>query len=1063
MNPPPELSISAVNQKRSETGGASAGSIRPASAQRDPEAPAAGLIPAQEGAVAVVESTEAPKAPGLILPFDPFRLADSLWRHGIKALLCGVIGGSVLFIAAWFRVKPHFTASAQLVRQVLPDSFRASQEGQSYKPNDIPVPVLTNSIMKSHALIERVAKATTPEIRPETILAGLEISMDRKSEVIFAAFTSATSDAVAVSVANRYADEVVKLTKELQAAEASEVNDFLKQQLTRCDIDIDRANEDLMRYAKLENLVDAEKEMDAFLSERREFDVKLEGMKLDYDTLDMKILSVERELAKVSPVAAKLAKAREELTQLLGRYTEQNPLVQDQQERIKALENDYKKEEQPHDYDPQQVGESAMASSFYLQRVEMLSQKSVIREQMKKLEVVREKLSEKLSQLPRKNFESALIRAKRQALQSTRQLLASRQREAQLFMDNSLGSYRVLQEAREDEVKTESRFSRKLTIGVGGFLAGFMLIAGWFIFRDLGDGRVLTPADLRRVTRLPVIATLPVELSNDRAASEAWAFRTWTRLQSKIKQPDSALICGLLSDVDTEHCSSIIELLADAAAWREAAVLFITTRPPSEKPKMLLSDAVGRALWDAERWLAQSSGVVYLEADSQWTWSAEQRSKLEGALAIWSRHSHAIIFVELPPASRPETLLMAEKLPQLIWIGGSGSKPSPTLSETLTTYRHAGCKLLGAMLNKAPHLQPSIINQFAGTAAAFVIAFKMLALQAQEPANPVAYDELPSVKAEALEAALKAPVSLPKETASQAPTSKSMTLGAGDTISISYFGRPEYSRPNLTIGPDGKISYLQASDIAAAGLTIEELRATLRREMGKYYHNPAIIVVPVQLQSRRVYIHGKVVRKGIVTMDRPLTLLEAVGEAGGLETGSFQQNTVELADLGHSFISRNNQRVPVDFEALFQRGDMTHNVLLEPDDYIYFPSASTNEIYVFGNVKSQGTQGLFNQTTITSAITLAGGFTPRAFQSRVLVIRGSIEHPKTYVVDVDNILHGRAKNFRLDSKDIVYVSDKPWSRVEDVLELAINSFLQAAVSTYTLQNIPSFLNKTSGQ
>ena len=187
--------------------------------------------------------------------------------------------------------------------------------------------------------------------------------------------------------------------------------------------------------------------------------------------------------------------------------------------------------------------------------------------------------------------------------------------------------------------------------------------------------------------------------------------------------------------------------------------------------------------------------------------------------------------------------------------------------------------------------------------------------------------------------------------------------------------------------------------------------------------------------------------------------MEAITEAGGLETGLFQHNTVELADLGRSFLSRRGERMKVDFEGLFGRGDMSQNVLLEPDDYVYFPSANNNEIYIMGNVRSQGAQGLLGQSTVTSAITLAGGFTNKAFRDRVLVVRGSLDKPETFVVNMNAILAGREKGFRLRPNDIVYISDKPWAYAEELLDMALTAFLQGAVSGYTATRVGPFIKR----
>ena len=42
-----------------------------------------------------------------------------------------------------------------------------------------------------------------------------------------------------------------------------------------------------------------------------------------------------------------------------------------------------------------------------------------------------------------------------------------------------------------------------------------------------------------------------------------------------------------------------------------------------------------------------------------------------------------------------------------------------------------------------------------------------------------------------------------------------------------------------------------------------------------------------------------------------------------------------------------------------------------------------------------------------SAITLAGGYTEKAYKERVLVVRGSINQPQTFVVNTADVLAGR--------------------------------------------------------
>jgi protein involved in polysaccharide export with SLBB domain len=280
-----------------------------------------------------------------------------------------------------------------------------------------------------------------------------------------------------------------------------------------------------------------------------------------------------------------------------------------------------------------------------------------------------------------------------------------------------------------------------------------------------------------------------------------------------------------------------------------------------------------------------------------------------------------------------------------------------------------------------------------------------------------------------------------------------LTLGPNDVVNFAFYGRPELSRPGVLIGPDGRVTYLQAQDILASGLTIDELRQVMTRELARYYRNPAIIVNPAEFRSKKFHILGKVTNKGTFTLDRPMTVIEAVAQAGGLETGVFELNTVELADLPRSFIIRNQQRLAVDFDKLFRNGDLSQNILLEPEDYLYFPSSVANEIYVLGSVNSPGAQGLSMDASVAGAITLAGGFTERAYKKKVLVVRGGLDTPKRFIVNMADVLSGKVADFRVEPRDIVYVSDRPWSRVEDLADMAATAFITTMVTVWTGNSI----------
>jgi hypothetical protein len=97
--------------------------------------------------------------------------------------------------------------------------------------------------------------------------------------------------------------------------------------------------------------------------------------------------------------------------------------------------------------------------------------------------------------------------------------------------------------------------------------------------------------------------------------------------------------------------------------------------------------------------------------------------------------------------------------------------------------------------------------------------------------------------------------------------------------------------------------------------------------------------------------------------------------------------------------------------------------------------------------------GFTPRLSAVGAVTVRGGFTPAAFQSRVLVVRGSLESPERHVVDVAAVLSGREPDFPLQPKDIVYVSRRPWRLAEELVDTAVGTFLQSMTTTWTSRNV----------
>jgi polysaccharide biosynthesis/export protein len=157
-------------------------------------------------------------------------------------------------------------------------------------------------------------------------------------------------------------------------------------------------------------------------------------------------------------------------------------------------------------------------------------------------------------------------------------------------------------------------------------------------------------------------------------------------------------------------------------------------------------------------------------------------------------------------------------------------------------------------------------------------------------------------------------------------------LGPEDVISVSVFDLPKYSRANIIIPPDGKISYYMVRDgIHVAGKTTQQVADEIARHLEEYIIDPKVDVSLDKAMSARYGVVGDVAQPGVRVMTRRVSVYEALSEAGGiLSTGKKQ--IVVL----HWGADRTMQSIPIDVAAI-EKGKAPDNYFLRPGDQIFVP------------------------------------------------------------------------------------------------------------------------------
>jgi len=1000
-----------------------------------------------QGAPLPASSAAMPKPAFSVDAGSLLRPASKRWYWLLFGATLGVAGGLAAGLNLW---TTGYTANSQIVRYDPPVASDA------YRPQPL----------NGHTLMGMLE---SPEIRrraagvlnvPVGSLGGVKIAPQRQSEIV-TIFAGGAAPKTAVDLANAFNVAVIDFTKEYQRREANEADVYVAQHLKDTEADLAAA----LKTAKAGSLYST------LLTSASGSPVVVSGRRLE-----------------------QIQAAEDELATLLSRYTDLHPLVKQQRQKVAAL-----KAQLP----PGMTVDQALAASRGLSA------------DSNRESTAGATASTANASVGREEAELALFNVR--SHENLRALLVARQRAINLFKANPPGTFRVMQEASMDTVSTQKPWMKVGLVAAFCGMLGLIAAGTEVLRREFFDTRLKTEADVTRVTGLPVIATLGEMGAMSPSERENWAFRTWIALQDRLAySPNHGLICGVTSSNLGDGRSTWIALLAGAARRCGFRVLTIATQPTADAPvpteertdSVSIADAIperevahahaganrsangtltrssaGRRttvltdptdLGAASRNFNSDSEFTALTASALftpamvteklmgpeadplvhiplpgWTWNLERRKQWQGALNVWRKIDNVVILVELPPASMPESVLLASNLPNLLWLVESGKSEAISTRAQLETLRHARCNLVGAVINRAlTPMSEGRLSRWVGCLALFAILGLASGnpMLAGEPARPAPGGQIPASAASTAFATATP--------AKRALWQQKLTLGPGDVLNFSLYGEPELSREEVAIGPDGRVSYLEAQGVVAAGLTVDEFRERLNEALAQFRRTPQVFVSPVAYRSKKYFVLGKVAQRGAFLLDRPTTLIEAVARAGGMETGlAADRSLIELADLSRSFLARNGQRVPVDFERLFQHGDLSQNVPLEPNDYIYFPAGGEKEVYVLGAVRAPGAHLYTNSTGVVGAVAGRGGFSDRAWRKKLVVIRGGLTRPETFDINVDDVLAGRRPDLKLVPKDIVYVSDRPWIYAEELMEAAATAFVTSAIVVWTGEKI----------
>ena len=157
-------------------------------------------------------------------------------------------------------------------------------------------------------------------------------------------------------------------------------------------------------------------------------------------------------------------------------------------------------------------------------------------------------------------------------------------------------------------------------------------------------------------------------------------------------------------------------------------------------------------------------------------------------------------------------------------------------------------------------------------------------------------------------------------------------LHPGDKVIVGVYDDPKLQPQEITITPDGKISYPLVGELMAGGKTVEQVRVEMEARLKKYISEPIATVMVTGVLGNIVYVIGQVNKPGSFIMNPTISVLQALSLAGGGNPYAKLDSTVIIRSAGGT------QRVlPFKYGAVSSGRDLAENVQLESGDVVVVP------------------------------------------------------------------------------------------------------------------------------
>ena len=157
-------------------------------------------------------------------------------------------------------------------------------------------------------------------------------------------------------------------------------------------------------------------------------------------------------------------------------------------------------------------------------------------------------------------------------------------------------------------------------------------------------------------------------------------------------------------------------------------------------------------------------------------------------------------------------------------------------------------------------------------------------------------------------------------------------IGSGDILQIMTWKEPDFSREEVLVRIDGKISFPLIGDIQAQGRSPLEIQKEIETGLKDYVDNPIVTVTVKNPESQKFYVLGEVQKTGEYRLIKGLTVLQAFALAGGFTDWASKKEIILLR-----YENGKEKVYNINYKKIVNDQDFSQNISIKTDDTIIVP------------------------------------------------------------------------------------------------------------------------------